>query len=207
MVYTFQDLQTQANLCTWIGALQKQGLRLIDIMDVRTLTHFIRKSMWCWADDHPRKSRGGYEQLQASNFPPTTEHMGTQPSWRVKFLQRRLLAWSYYSNAHRDRRIDPTFMPMTRRWSWTTFGDLQKQNPNIVYNFPKFNFAPIATSTGLAQQLRDWNQVHQEVPDLAFVAASHFNRLIILLFGHDAKGIPNFGRAGAGVAARDHIQP
>ena len=26
MVYTFQDLQTQANLCTWTGALQKQGL-------------------------------------------------------------------------------------------------------------------------------------------------------------------------------------
>lgn len=49
-VYTFQDLQTQAHLCNWTGALQKQGLRLIDIMDVRTLTRFIRKSMWCWAD-------------------------------------------------------------------------------------------------------------------------------------------------------------
>ena len=52
-VYTFQDLQTQVNLCNSTGEMQKQGLRMIDIMDVRTLTHFIRKSMWCWADDHP----------------------------------------------------------------------------------------------------------------------------------------------------------
>ena len=46
-VYTFQDVQTQANLCTWTGALKNQGLRLIDIMDVRTLTKFISKSMGC----------------------------------------------------------------------------------------------------------------------------------------------------------------
>ena len=46
-VYTFQDLQTQANLCTWIGEMQKQGIRLIDMMDVGTLTHFMSKSMWC----------------------------------------------------------------------------------------------------------------------------------------------------------------
>ena len=157
-VYTFQDLQTQAHLCNWTGALQKQGLRLIDIMDVRTLTRFIRKSMWCWADDHPRRSCGGYEKPQASHFPPTAEQMGTQPAWRVRFLQQNLLAWSYYSNAHRDRRIDPTFMPMTRRWSWTTFRDLRKQNPNIVFNFPKFNFAPTATSLGLASQLHEWNR-------------------------------------------------
>ena len=25
-VYTFQDLQTQANLCTWTGEMQKQGI-------------------------------------------------------------------------------------------------------------------------------------------------------------------------------------
>ena len=54
VVYTFQDVQTQAHLCTQIGEMQKQGLRMIDIMDVRTLTKFISKSMWCWADDHPR---------------------------------------------------------------------------------------------------------------------------------------------------------
>ena len=107
--------------------------------------------------------------------------MGTQPAWRVKFLQQHLLAWSYYSNAHRDRRIDPTFMPMTRRWSWATFKDLHKQNPNIVYNFPKFNFAPTATSLGLASQLREWNRQYQDVPDPTFVAASHFNRPVILL--------------------------
>ena len=104
-----------------------------------------------------------------------------QPRWRIPFLQQNLLAWSYYSNAHRDRRVDPTFMPMTRRWSWTTFKDLRKQDPNVVYNFPKFSFAPTATSTGLVQQLRDWNQTHQAVLDLAFVTTSHFNRLIILL--------------------------
>ena len=45
-IYTFQDVQSQANLCTWIGELQKQGLRLIDIRDVRTLTKFMSKSMW-----------------------------------------------------------------------------------------------------------------------------------------------------------------
>ena len=107
--------------------------------------------------------------------------MGIQPKWRIKFLQQSLLAWSYYCNAHRDWRINPTFMPMTRRWSWTTFRDLRKQNPNIVYNFSKFNFAPMATSLGLASQLREWNRQYQDVPDPAFVVASHFNRLVSLL--------------------------
>ena len=64
----------------------------------------------------------------------------------------------FYYNAHRDRCINPTFMPMTRRWSWTTFRDLHKQDPNVIYNFPKFNLALMATSKGLAQQLREWNQ-------------------------------------------------
>ena len=58
---------------------------------------------------------------------------------------------------------------------------MHKQNPDIVYNFPKFNFAPTATSLGLASQLREWNRQYQDVPDPAFVAASHFNRLLILL--------------------------
>ena len=123
-VYTFQDLQTQANLCNWTGEIKKQGLRLNDLMDVRTLTRFIRKSMWCWADDHPKKSRGGYDQPKTGTFPPTPETMGLQPRWRTTFLKQHLLAWSYYCHAHRDRRIDPTFMPTTRRWSWTTFRDL-----------------------------------------------------------------------------------
>lgn len=61
-VDTFQDVQTQADLCTWTGEMQKQGLRMIDIMDVRTLTKFISNAMWCWADDHPRQLRGGYKQ-------------------------------------------------------------------------------------------------------------------------------------------------
>ena len=39
----------------------------------------------------------------------------------------------------------------------------------------------MATSLGLASQLREWNRQYQDVPDPAFVAASHFNRLIILL--------------------------
>ena len=38
-VYTFQYVQTQADLYTWIGEMQKQGLRMIDIMDVWTLTN------------------------------------------------------------------------------------------------------------------------------------------------------------------------
>ena len=81
-------------------------------------------------------------------------------------------------------------MPMTRRWSWTTFKDLRKQDPNIVYNFPKFSFALMATSKGLASQLREWNRQYQEVPDPAFVAASHFYRLIILLLDTMSREFP-----------------
>ena len=107
--------------------------------------------------------------------------MGIQSTWRVAFFKQQLLAWSYYCHAHKDRCINPTFMPTTRRWSWTTFKNLCKQDPNVVFNFPKFSFALTATSKGLASQLRKWNQQYQEVSDPAFVAASHFNKLIILL--------------------------
>ena len=95
--------------------------------------------MWCWADNHPRRSRGGYEQPQASKFPPNEQQMGIQPPWIITFLKQHLLEWSYYCHAHKDRRIDPIFMPTTRRWSWTTFKDLRKQDLNVVYNFPKLN--------------------------------------------------------------------
>ena len=72
-------------------------------------------------------------------------------------------------------------MPMTRRWSSTTFKDLRKKDPNDVYNFPKFNLTPTVTPVGLAQQLWDWNQKYQNVMDPTFVMASHINCLIILL--------------------------
>ena len=58
---------------------------------------------------------------------------------------------------------------------------MRKQDPNVVYNFPKFNSAPMTTSKGLTSQLRDWNRQYQEISNPAFVTTSHFNRLIILL--------------------------
>ena len=62
-----------------------------------------------------------------------------------------------------------------------TYNHKQANSHQWSSNFLKFNFAPMATSKGLAQQMREWNQEYHDVPNHVFVAASHFNRLIILL--------------------------
>ena len=120
-----------------------------------------------------------YNRKQANSHQPSnrwaSNQNGESDSSNKNFLHGASIAMLM------DRQVNPTFMPMTRRWSWTNFTDLRKQNTNIVYNFPKFNFALTATSLGLASQLHEWNRQYQDVPDPAFVAVSHFNRLVILL--------------------------
>ena len=60
--------------------------------------------------------------------------MDKQPQWRFQFLAR----WrtiQEYKEAPRSLRIDPSFCPVPRRYTWEQFEVLLKDNPNAL-NYP-----------------------------------------------------------------------
>ena len=60
----------------------------------------------------------------------------------------------------------------------------------MKYNFPKFKFPIVLTTTCLVNQLKEWNDKYKKVTDLAIESACHFNRLIILLLDNIPKLSP-----------------
>ena len=60
--------------------------------------------------------------------------MDKQPQWRFEFLAR----WrtiKEYKEASRSLRINPSFCPVPRRYTWKQFEVLLKDNPNAL-NYP-----------------------------------------------------------------------
>lgn len=95
-LFTFRALDNIDNLSRWTGRMQSYNLRLVDIMDTRTLTKFVSKSSRKWIIDHALSTGGGYASSDREQFPPTNEQLGVQPEWRTKYLKGSHTTWSRY---------------------------------------------------------------------------------------------------------------
>lgn len=72
-------------------------------------------------------------------------------------------------------------MPKHRKRYWPSFKQMSESNENIWNSFPMFMTTMAKTTKEMLQQLKDFNDKYADVPDPAYVAAMHFNKLIILL--------------------------
>ena len=89
-----------------------------------------------WADyefSHPEGTRGGYIRPAIMYEKSLWEN---HPDWRVKWIKRHQGALKIYYELPRDMRIDPTYCPTERRYSWADFEKKLQHNPNLL-NFPK----------------------------------------------------------------------
>jgi len=87
-----------------------------------------------WEYDHPEHTRGGY------NINPevllSKEMMENQPEWQKEWMRRTEGALEIYRNSPRHLRVDPTFCPCPRRYSWEEFAEIQARclSPSITPN-------------------------------------------------------------------------
>ena len=75
----------------------------------------------------------GYNEINLDRW-KTKEVMKNQPPWRIKFIGTFKTIESY-AEAPRELRIDPTFWPTPRQFSWKDYEELLKDNPNAL-NYP-----------------------------------------------------------------------
>ena len=87
-----------------------------------------------WHEDNPTEElKPGYQEIDVDKW-QVKEVMDKQPQWRFQFLAR----WrtiQEYKEAPRSLRIDPSFCPVPRRYTWEQFEVLLKDNPNAL-NYP-----------------------------------------------------------------------
>lgn len=67
---------------------------------------------------------------------------------------------------------------------------MREQNENIRYNFPMFYSLTPKTTDGMLKKLMEFNDKFVDVSDPTYVAAMHFNRLIVLLLRDIPKMAP-----------------
>lgn len=61
--------------------------------------------------------------------------MRNQPDWRKKFIAKYRTIEDY-AEVPRELRIDPCFCPVPRRYTWPTYKEKLRRNPNLL-NYPK----------------------------------------------------------------------
>ena len=91
-----------------------------------------------------------------------------QPSWRIAFLRLDTKAILEYAAAPRDRRIDPTYCPIARQYTWAQFDIISKYYLE-PYNFPLLPAVDrFCIEKYFLSSLRHAINLYKGVPDIAY---------------------------------------
>lgn len=102
-------------------------------LDSARLRAKIEKDWAEWELQYPEQVRSGYVK------PPSRADKSlweVQPGWRKDWMKKRAGTLQIYYDSPRDMRIDPTYCPTQRRYTWAEFEKLKERNPHVL-NFPK----------------------------------------------------------------------
>ena len=142
-----------------------------------------------WADFkylHPEETRGGYSK-------PTTMYNKSlwenQPAWREKWIKKRRNTLKIYYDSPRKMRIDPTYFPIERRYSWIEFEKKLQRNPNLL------NFSKVASPQSYLDVNEEWMaelcetiiNYYEGVLDFTIMMFCKFSRLIHTLLTYFQK--------------------
>lgn len=93
-----------------------------------------KKKFEQYFEDFPNdEDKPGYKEINPDRW-QIREVLHGQPDWRLIFLGRYRTSRDYAA-APRHLRIDPTFCPMPRRYTWPDYQQLLRDNPNAL-NYP-----------------------------------------------------------------------
>ena len=136
-----------------------------------------------WADyefQNPEQTRAGYNKPKTMYDKSLWDN---QPAWRTKWMKKRSGTMKIYYESPREMRIDPTYCPTERRYTWAQFEKEQEKNPNLL-NFPK-----VASPQSYLEINDEWMaelcetviNYYEGVPDFTIVMFCKFLRLIHIL--------------------------
>ena len=136
-----------------------------------------------WADyefQNPEQTRAGYTKPKTMYDKSLWDN---QPAWRAKWMKKRSGTLKIYYESPREMRIDPTYCPTERRYTWAQFEKEQEKNPNLL-NFPR-----VASPQSYLEINDEWMaelcetiiSYYEGVPDFTIVMFCKFLRLIHIL--------------------------
>ena len=77
---------------------------------------------------------GGYEALSKDEINGNLPLLN-QPTWQIAFLQLHTKSILEYAVAPRDRRIDPTYCPVVKQYSWAQFDTISTILSHIIFHY------------------------------------------------------------------------
>ena len=92
------------------------------------------KAQWeDWEASHPEMGRAGCSANPKKLN--SREIMEGQLEWRKEWFRQVPSSLKIYAQSPQEMRIDPSFCPCERRYSWEEFSKLQERQP-YIQNFP-----------------------------------------------------------------------
>ena len=133
-----------------------------------------------WADyefQNPEPTRAGYTQPKSMYDKSLWEN---QMTWRTKWMKKHNGTLKTYYESPREMRIDPTYCPTERRYTWDQYEKMLENNPNLL-NFPRVasphSYLEI-NDEWMAELCETLISYYDEVPDFTIVMFCKFLRLI-----------------------------
>ena len=165
-------------------------------LDRQRLQVKIDKEYADWEFAHPEQTRGGYKDGAKAH---SKEVMEVQPSWRLKWFRQKDGVRKIYTDSPRQYRIDPTYCPTPRRYSWADFEKKQERNASLL-NFPKIASPAsytIINDAWMAELCNTTIAYFEGVPDFTVQMFCKFLRLLETLltcFEKEKRQDPNYYR-------------
>ena len=135
-----------------------------------------------WEYENPEHTRAGYK-VDPNNL-RSKEMLEGQPRWRLEWMRRTEGALRIYRDSPRNLRIDPTFCPCDRRYSWDEFAKIRARFP-LALNYPQLpspeHYTDL-TEEWMAKVCHQYLEKYAEVPDFAVKMMCKFLNLLLVCF-------------------------
>ena len=134
---------------------------------------------------------GGYRPLSKDKINGNLPLIN-QPEWQIAFLCLHTKSILEYAASPRDRRIDPTYCPVVRQYSWAQYDTISKYYPES-YNFPLLPAVAdrFCTKKYFLSSLCHAINLYKWVPDIACRLLSKFAHTLILCIEVFEKQLPH----------------
>ena len=138
----------------------------------------------------PLEQLGGYHPLTHDEINGKS-HLLNQPLWQLAYIQKHTATILEYANAPRYCKIDPTYCPIKRRYTWDAFEKILKFYPTRL-NYPSLLGADrFCSSTYFISTLKYAIDMYDGAPDIVCRMLVKIAHLLLLIVDTFHKELPH----------------
>ena len=124
------------------------------------------KSQWeDWEANHPEMGRAGYMANPTKLY--SREIMEGELERRKEWFKNVAGSLKIYAESPQELRINPSYCPYERRYTWEEYKKLQERQPHVL-NFPKIPSPSPKDELNekwFVMQCKDTLKLYQQIPD------------------------------------------